>query len=195
MGFSFEIIASNIDEDEIQIRYSDPRKIVRSLARAKAQHVFGSVHETDCNSVRTPGDGGTVVIGSDQILALSSATGIKLLGKPITAAGACRQLKICSGQTAKLITGVHLEGALHKAGGAPWQFRKTWVHEVKLQFRDLSAREISEYVQLDQPLQCAGSFKFEDHGISLFSSVQTDDPTGIEGLPLLRLNRELLSLA
>ena len=193
LGYSFEIIASNIDENEIQIQFSDPRKIVRALARAKAQSVAGSL-DTQGDANRARGAGSTVVIGSDQILVLSSPAGIKLLGKPLTAAGARRQLKICSGQKVKLLTGVHLEGLLQQAGEAPRQFKKTWVHEVKLQFRDLSEREIREYVQLDQPLQCAGSFKFEEHGVSLFSRVQTDDSTSIEGLPLLSLNRELLTL-
>lgn len=194
MGFSFETISSNIDEDEIQIRYSDPRKIVRSLARAKAQHVFDFHVDTDGESRHALRDGGAIVIGSDQILSLSSPTGLKILGKPITAAGARCQLKICSGQKVKLITGVHLEGVLNESGLAPKRFRKTWVHEVKMQFRNLSPGEIREYVRLDQPLQCAGSFKFEEHGISLFSQVATDDPTSIEGLPLLSLNQELLKL-
>ncbi len=202
MGFSFETIPSNIDEYELQIRYSDPRQIVRSLARAKAQHVFDS-HvdtdgdtkvDTDVGSRHALRDGGTIVIGSDQILTLNTPAGVKILGKPITAAGARRQLKICSGQKVKLITGVHLEGVLNESGLAPMRLRKTWVHEVKMQFRNLSPGEIREYVRLDQPLQCAGSFKFEEHGISLFSQVATDDPTSIEGLPLLSLNQELLKL-
>ena len=202
LGFSFETIPSNIDEYELQIRYSDPRQIVRSLARAKAQHVFDS-HvdtdgdtkvDTDVGSRHALRDGGTIVIGSDQILTLNTPAGVKILGKPITAAGARRQLKICSGQKVKLITGVHLEGVLNESGLAPMRLRKTWVHEVKMQFRNLSPGEIREYVRLDQPLQCAGSFKFEEHGISLFSQVATDDPTSIEGLPLLSLNQELLKL-
>ena len=57
--------------------------------------------------------------------------------------------------------------------------------------RTLSADEISRYVALDQPLHCAGSFKWESLGITLFEAMRTDDPTALEGLPLIALS-ELL---
>ena len=61
--------------------------------------------------------------------------------------------------------------------------------EVKI--RELNADEISRYVALDQPLDCAGSFKWESVGITLFEAMRTDDPTALEGLPLIALS-ELL---
>ena len=57
--------------------------------------------------------------------------------------------------------------------------------------RTLSAAEITRYVALDQPLDCAGSFKWESLGITLFEAIRTDDPTALEGLPLIALG-ELL---
>ena len=57
--------------------------------------------------------------------------------------------------------------------------------------RALSAAEITRYVALDQPLDCAGSFKWESLGITLFEAIRTDDPTTLEGLPLIALG-ELL---
>ena len=57
--------------------------------------------------------------------------------------------------------------------------------------RTLSTDEISRYVALDQPLDCAGSFKWESLGITLFEAMRTDDPTALEGLPLIALS-ELL---
>ena len=56
-----------------------------------------------------------------------------------------------------------------------------------VQFRNLSEREIQRYVELEQPLDCAGSFKCEGLGSVLFERLQGDDPTALEGLPLIRL--------
>jgi len=58
-------------------------------------------------------------------------------------------------------------------------------------FRDLSDLEIERYLGLDKPLDCAGSFKSEKAGISLFRSIQSDDPTALIGLPLIRLSEAL----
>ena len=53
--------------------------------------------------------------------------------------------------------------------------------------RTLTSEEIERYVALDKPLDCAGSFKWESLGITLFESMQTADPTALEGLPLIAL--------
>ena len=54
-----------------------------------------------------------------------------------------------------------------------------------VRFRDITALEAERYVELDQPLDCAGSFKWESLGITLFRTIETDDPTALEGLPLI----------
>ena len=121
-----------------------------------------------------------IVIGSDQVACLGS----EILHKPGTPEAAIAQLTASSGQTVQFWTGVSLWTS---PGGAPNQ--RVVACEVKI--RELSADEISSYVALDQPLDCAGSFKWESLGITLFEAVRTDDPTALEGLPLIALS-ELL---
>ena len=53
---------------------------------------------------------------------------------------------------------------------------------------------IVRYVQADNPLDCAGSFKIESRGSRLFSSIECDDPTAIQGLPIMTLNRMLIEI-
>ena len=59
--------------------------------------------------------------------------------------------------------------------------------ETIVNFRKITAEEIDRYLELDEPFDCAGSFKSERAGISLFESIQSDDPTALIGLPLIRL--------
>ena len=121
-----------------------------------------------------------VVIGSDQVACLGS----EILHKPGTPEAAIAQLTASSGQTVQFWTGVSLWTS---PGEAPTQ--RVVPCEVKI--RELNADEISRYVALDQPLNCAGSFKWESLGITLFKAMRTDDPTALEGLPLIALS-ELL---
>ena len=121
-----------------------------------------------------------LVIGSDQV----ACVGSEILHKPGTPEAAIAQLTASSGQTVQFWTGVSLRTSL---GEAPTQ--RVVPCEVKI--RELNADEISRYVALDQPLDCAGSFKWESLGITLFEAMRTDDPTALEGLPLIALS-ELL---
>ena len=121
-----------------------------------------------------------IVIGSDQVACL----GPEILHKPGTPEAAIAQLTASSGQTVQFWTGVSLWTS---PGEAPTQ--RVVPCEVKI--RELNADEISRYVALDQPLDCAGSFKWESLGITLFEAIRTDDPTALEGLPLIALS-ELL---
>ena len=121
-----------------------------------------------------------IVIGSDQVACLGS----EILHKPGTPEAAISQLTASSGQTVQFWTGVSLWTS---PGEAPTQ--RVVPCEVKI--RELNADEISRYVALDQPLDCAGSFKWESLGITLFEAMRTDDPTALEGLPLIALS-ELL---
>jgi len=121
-----------------------------------------------------------IVIGSDQVACLGS----QILHKPGTPEAAIAQLTASSGQTVQFWTGVSLWTS---PGEAPTQ--RVVPCEVKI--RELNADEISRYVALDQPLDCAGSFKWESLGITLFEAMRTDDPTALEGLPLIALS-ELL---
>lgn len=140
------------------------RKMAETLARAKAEFI----------AMKNPG---AEVLGSDQLLWLDG----KILGKPGTEARARRMLKACSGNRAYLVTSVVHISARRKSRVRS----KTQVTVLK--FADLSAIDISRIVQLDRPLWCAGSFMFEKHGFALFESVKTDDPSGIEGFPAMRV--------
>jgi septum formation protein len=117
---------------------------------------------------------GAVVIGSDQVAQL----GASILGKPGSSVNARRQLRQCSGKVVDFYTGLCLikDGAEEGA-----------VECFRVAFRSLTAREISRYVELEQPLDCAGSFKCEGLGSVLFERLSGDDPTALEGLPLIRL--------
>ena len=121
-----------------------------------------------------------IVIGSDQVACLGS----EILHKPGTPEAAIAQLTASSGQTVQFWTAVSLWTS---PAEAPTQ--RVVPCEVKI--RELNADEISRYVALDQPLDCAGSFKWESLGITLFEAMRTDDPTALEGLPLIALS-ELL---
>jgi 7-methyl-GTP pyrophosphatase len=121
------------------------------------------------------------VIASDQIAVCGDA----VLGKPGNDKQACRQLAMLSGQTVEFLTGLAI-----MAPGS--HFYETIPYRVM--FRSLTADEIRTYVELEQPLACAGSFKAEGLGISLFERMEGEDPTALIGLPLIRLSSYLRPL-
>jgi septum formation protein len=92
---------------------------------------------------------------------------------------AVEQLTVCSGRTLRLLTAVSVLGPGDGGAGL------THVDETLLHFRTLSPDLIGRYVERDSPLDCAGAFRFEGLGAALFSTVETTDPTAIQGLPLL----------
>ena len=124
-----------------------------------------------------------IVIGSDQVACL----GTQILHKPGTAEAAERQLAASSGQTIHFWTAVSVSLS-------PSQVLLQRLVPCEVKMRELSVAEISHYIALDRPLDCAGSFKWESLGITLFESMHTDDPTALEGLPLIALS-ELLRQA
>lgn len=117
----------------------------------------------------------TTVISTDQ----SAEVDGEILGKPGSIANACTMLQKLSGKTVSFFTSV---GFI-----APNQPCLIHTEEVIATIRALDRQEIERYVAKDKPLDCAGSFKVESLGISLFTSVRSEDPTALEGLPLIRL--------
>jgi len=115
------------------------------------------------------------IIASDQI----AVCGESVLGKPGNHAAACEQLAFLSGKCVDFLTGVAL---LEKDS----EHYKTVPFRVY--FRHLKAAEIESYLLADRPYDCAGSFKSEALGISLFSRMQGDDPSALIGLPLITLS-------
>lgn len=118
----------------------------------------------------------SLVIGSDQCAVLDD----QILGKPHTHANAIRQLQASSGKTVRFLTGL----CLFDSHDGSYQL-DTVTFDVE--FRDLTQAEIESYLHREQPYNCAGSFKSEGLGISLFKRLKGDDPNALVGLPLIRL--------
>jgi len=121
-----------------------------------------------------------IVIGSDQVAALGS----RQLGKPGTHQRALRQLLECSGQAVVFYTAVSVAGP----GAEPTE---SCVDKTVVRFRALSEAQIERYLKLEPAFDCAGGFKAEAFGITLFDSIETRDPTAIQGLPLIWLSAAL----
>ena len=121
-----------------------------------------------------------LVIGSDQVGILDGV----MLNKPGSTEQACCQLRAASGREVRFLTGLSL---LDTASG---QSRSS-VETCTVEFRELTDKAILDYVTREQPLDCAGSFKVEGLGISLFRRLTIEDPTALEGLPLIRLTEFL----
>jgi septum formation protein len=115
-----------------------------------------------------------LVLGSDQVACVDGA----ILHKPRTERAAVQQLISCSGRTVRFWTAVSLRNT-----ATLWRGDRVVTCDVR--FRDITASEAERYIELDQPLDCAGSFKWESLGIALFRAIETDDPTALEGLPLI----------
>lgn len=165
LQIDFEAIAPGIDE---QRGHGEPaERYVRRLAREKAEAVAARYPQA-------------IIIGSDQC---SECQG-EILGKPGTVEGAIEQLLNASGQRVTLSTAV----AVHDPASGHTEVDCVATH---VQFRRLARGAIERYVDTDQPLDCAGAFRAEGLGISLFESIQTDDPNALIGLPLIALNRLL----
>lgn len=128
---------------------------------------------------------GAVVVGSDQVAEISG----RLLAKPGNAEAAREQLALCSARDAVFRTAV----CVIDAREATAEMRSA-VITTRVVFRRLEADEIARYVERDNPLDCAGSFKAEALGIALFDRIESDDPTALIGLPLIALCRCLRQL-
>ncbi|MBD2837446.1 septum formation inhibitor Maf [Pseudomonas sp. JM0905a] len=123
-----------------------------------------------------------LIIGSDQVAVL----GEQILGKPHGFERARDQLLAASGTSVSFMTGLALlnsETGQHQVDCVPFT-----VH-----FRDLDEARISRYLEAEQPYDCAGSFKAEGLGVSLFRTTEGTDATSLVGLPLIRLVDMLLA--
>jgi septum formation protein len=119
------------------------------------------------------------VIGSDQVADLDGLG----LGKAGGRDPALAQLQACSGRRVVFQTALCLVRGSEPA--------RTALDRTEVVFRDLSREEIQRYLDAEQPYDCAGSFKCEGLGISLFEAIHSQDPTALVGLPLIALSRAL----
>lgn len=155
----FEIVAPQVDETRLAGEAG--AALATRLAAAKAAAVAALRPEA-------------VVIGSDQVAECDG----EILGKPGSVDNAVRQLLRSSGKALTLHTAVCVRAPGRAVGDA--HLDRTLLH-----FHVLTPGAVARYVERDQPLDCAGGFRFEALGAALFREVDTRDPTAIQGLPLL----------
>ena len=156
----FECVAPQVDETPLA--GERPADLALRLALAKAHAV----------AALSPG---AVVIGSDQVADLDGEP----IGKPGSHEGAVAQLRAMSGRSIVFQTAV---AVVHAARG----FEASARVPVTVRFRVLSEAGIEQYLRAEQPYDCAGSAKSETLGIALLEAIESDDPTALVGLPLIR---------
>lgn len=161
----FEVVSPEVDETPLP--GENPRDLALRLALAKARAV----------AARQPS---AVVIGSDQVADL----GGEPLGKPGTHERAVAQLRRMRGRTVIFQTAVAV--VCIETG-----FEQVELAPVRVRFRDLTDAEIESYLRAETPYDCAGSAKSEGLGIALLDTIESDDPTALVGLPLIRTARLL----
>lgn len=161
LGVPFTALPPQAPEDILPGELPPDRALRLSIAKAQA---LASRHPQ------------AVIIGSDQVAALGS----QILEKPGDAARCRAQLTAASGSSARFHTGCAVIGV--HAG-----IRMVHLDTTTVFFRSLSTPEIERYVERERPFDCAGGFRVEGLGISLFESIESRDPTALIGLPLIWL--------
>jgi septum formation protein len=165
LGLPFVAVAPGADEAALPDEA--PAATAFRLAEAKARAV-------------APAHRDALIIGSDQV----ADCGGRPVGKPGTHERAVAQLTELSGQTVVFHTGLSL---LDAATGQC----QTALVDVRSTFRFLTLSEIEAYLRRERPYDCAGSVRSEALGIALFERIESDDPTALIGLPLIRLTSML----
>lgn len=167
LGLSFDTASPNTDEQRLPDEPAEA--LVRRLAVAKARSVARAHPEA-------------LIIGSDQVAVLDQ----HILGKPGDRERAVAQLRAASGRTVRFLTGLCLyNSALGR--------EQVEMVPYSVTFRALDDKRIERYVDREQPMNCAGSFKSEGMGIALFERMEGADPTALIGLPLITLVTMLAS--
>ncbi|EPF6610800.1 Maf family protein [Klebsiella aerogenes] len=161
LSLSFECAAPEVNETPLP--GESARQLVVRLAQAKAQALASRFPQH-------------LIIGSDQVCVLDG----DITGKPHTEENAYRQLRKASGTIVTFYTGL----ALYNSANGHLQ---TECEPFDVHFRHLSDQEIEAYIRKENPLQCAGSFKSEGLGITLFERLEGRDPNSLVGLPLIAL--------
>ncbi|WP_298769464.1 nucleoside triphosphate pyrophosphatase [uncultured Shewanella sp.] len=161
LNIPFTPYAPNIDETPFE--HETPQQLVRRLAEQKALSAQSTFKKG-------------IVIGSDQVAVING----RIIGKPLSIHNAIEQLKQASGQAISFYTGLAIYNI-------ETQTMDSIVEPFIVHFRSLSQQQIENYIHLEQPLHCAGSFKSEGLGIALFERLEGKDPNSLVGLPLISL--------
>ena len=168
LQISFRCLAPGTDESPLPGEL--PAALAQRLALAKAQSI-AALHRD------------ALVIGCDQVASIEGC----IMGKPGSFDRAASQLRSCSGRDVQFHTALALV-SMNRG------LERFHVEPFSVRFRTLSDTRIIDYLIREQPYDCAGSFKVEGLGIALFEYLAGNDPTALEGLPLIKLT-ELLGEA
>ncbi|ETX11546.1 septum formation protein Maf [Marinomonas ushuaiensis DSM 15871] len=167
LNLTFECHSPNIDESPLEQETAEG--LVKRLTIEKAF----AVHNKQLQNNKTTN---AIIITSDQVAVLDN----QILGKPITEENAILQLVSFSGRKVSFLTGLCVLNQQDET-------YKYTLNIYNVYFRELKRNEIKRYVTIEQPLDCAGSFKCEGLGVCLFDKMEGDDPNSLVGLPLISL--------
>jgi septum formation protein len=168
LGLPFDSISPDIDETALE--NEGPAALVSRLAFQKVQAIAQDHPDA-------------IIIGSDQVATINN----EILTKPGNIDNAFMQLSTCSGNTVTFYT------SLCVLDGTTGNQRKV-VEPFIVGFRELSEQQIMRYLEIEQPFDCAGSFKSEGLGVTLFTHLSGRDPNSLVGLPLIELTSILQGL-
>lgn len=172
LGVLVEQIAPSCDEQALKTELLKQNKTPAEIAEELSLQKGLSVQK------KTEAQHSQLILSGDQLVSFQSS----ILGKPGSNEAAIAQLSKMRGHWHELITSVHL-------------FAKGEIiahtEIIRLKMRHLSDGEIRHYVEKDQPLDCAGSYKFESRGLALFEKIEASDFTTIQGLPMIWLTTQL----
>jgi septum formation protein len=173
LGRPFECTSPGVDERSYDDLWEElgPAAYACLLARLKAAAV----------AQRCPG---ALVLAADQVAVIEDGARLVRLDKPGTNERNVEQLLRLAGRTHELVSGIVL---LDTRTGV----ERVHVDRQRLTMRAFDAAEAREYVDRWAPIDCAGGYRIEDAGVALFERIAGDDPTGIEGLPLMAVARLL----
>ncbi|QDT28097.1 Maf family protein [Gimesia panareensis] len=161
LGLAFEQQDPQVDEEILKQAGLAPADLAEQLALEKARAIHKRFPEA-------------LVIGGDQLVSFEGA----ILGKPGSNARAVQQLLQLQGKTHELITAIVVLGPA---------FEETHINHTQLTMRPLDEAALQRYVEFDEPWNCAGAYKLESRGITLFESIRSSDHSAITGIPLMEL--------
>jgi septum formation protein len=167
LGLAFEALKPLFDEEKEKTTVLPPIELAQKLAYLKAKSLAKV---------------GQITIGGDQLVSFQGT----ILGKAGSKELAVQQLLAMQGNTHELITALTIFDGVENFHNI--------LNTTKLKMKSLTQAQIEKYVELDNPIDCAGSYKIEKHGIQLMAAIETTDFTAIQGIPLLELSEVLSKL-
>jgi len=168
----FDCLATGADESPLP--EEGCRELASRLAKAKARSAAANRPDA-------------IIIGSDQVADLDGIA----LGKPGNHDRAVQQLMACSGKQLTFHTAVCV---ICPAETPAEPSCISYVDQTIVRFKQLNHELVERYLRLDEPYDCAGSFKAELRGLVLMESIESKDPTAIQGLPMIWLSECLINL-